>query len=134
MGRLTERVGRRGEYLVASILAQVSDTVLIVPHGAEADIVFEYRKKLYKCQVKTKTKKEKGHRKWRFDLRRGSHTKKRHFRKGALDLYAMCSLQHNNVIFLPFVPGKNEVRISDEEMKSIDSLESLRESIKSLAD
>ena len=59
MGRLTERVGRRGEYFVASILAQVSDTVLIVPHGAEADIVFEYKRKLYKCQVKTKTKKDK---------------------------------------------------------------------------
>ena len=52
MGRVTERLGRSGEYFTASVLALVSDTVIIVPHGAEADIIFDYEDKLYKCQVK----------------------------------------------------------------------------------
>ena len=53
MPRATERVGRSGEYLTAALLSQISDTVLIVPHGSEADIVFEHEARLYKVQVKT---------------------------------------------------------------------------------
>jgi hypothetical protein len=35
MSRTTERVGRSGEYFVASLLSQISDTVLMIPHSAE---------------------------------------------------------------------------------------------------
>ena len=52
MPSTTERVGRSGEYLTAALLSQISDTVLIVPHGSEADIVFEHEARLYKVQVK----------------------------------------------------------------------------------
>ena len=132
MGRVTERLGRSGEYFTASVLALVSDTVIIVPHGAEADIIFDYEDKLYKCQVKSKTKKEKNHNKWRFDLRRGSHTKNRHFAEGAIDIYALYSKQYNNVIFMPFNVNKGEVRIEEDIMKNADSLATFHQTIKEL--
>ena len=80
MSRKTERVGRSGEFLTASVLAKVSDTVVVVPHSAEADVIFEWNSKLYKCQVKTRTGIEKGGIGWRFDLRRGSHSKSRKYK------------------------------------------------------
>ena len=132
MGRVTERLGRSGEYFTASVLALVSDTVIIVPHGAEADIIFDFEDKLYKCQVKSKTKKEKNHSKWRFDLRRGSHTKNRHFEEGAIDIYALYSKQYNNVIFMPFDVSKKEVRIEEDIMKNADSLATFHQAIKEL--
>ena len=56
MPRQSERVGRSGEYLVASLLSLHADTVMIVPHSAEADIIFDVDHTLYKCQVKTQSK------------------------------------------------------------------------------
>jgi hypothetical protein len=41
MPRQSERIGRSGEYLVASLLSLYADTVVIVPHSAEADIIFD---------------------------------------------------------------------------------------------
>jgi len=40
MTRQSERVGRSGEYLVASVLSTLSDTVTVMPHGSKADIIF----------------------------------------------------------------------------------------------
>ena len=37
----------------------ISDSVTILPHSSHADIIFEYKSKLYKCQVKTASKKER---------------------------------------------------------------------------
>ena len=89
MSRITERVGRSGEYFVASLLSQISDTVLVIPHSAEADILFQYDNILYKVQVKTKTKIEKHRTNWRFDMRRGSHTKNRNYEDGSIDIFAL---------------------------------------------
>ena len=36
----------------------ISDSVTILPHSSHADIIFEYKSKLYKCQVKTASKKK----------------------------------------------------------------------------
>ena len=55
MTRASEQVGRSGEYLACSVLAQISDTVTLVPHGAEADIICGFENQLYKVQVKTAT-------------------------------------------------------------------------------
>jgi hypothetical protein len=41
MARQSERVGRSGEYLVASVLSTLSDTVTVMPHGSKADIKLE---------------------------------------------------------------------------------------------
>ena len=48
MARQSERIGRSGEYLVASLLSLYADTVVIVPHSAEADIIFDVDHTLYK--------------------------------------------------------------------------------------
>ena len=53
MARKSERIGRSGEYAVASFLSLESDTVHVLPHGSHADIVFEINNTMYKCQVKT---------------------------------------------------------------------------------
>ena len=117
MSRTTERVGRSGEYFVASLLSQISDTVLMVPHSAEADVLFQYNNTLYKVQVKTKTKIEKHRANWRFDMRRGSHTKNRSYENGAIDIFAFVSLEYMNVVFRK-ADDTNSVTIKDEEMKN----------------
>ena len=117
MSRTTERVGRSGEYFVASLLSQISDTVLLVPHSAEADVLFQYNNTLYKVQVKTKTKIEKHRANWRFDMRRGSHTKNRSYENGAIDIFAFVSLEYMNVVFRK-ADDTNSVTIKDEEMKN----------------
>tara|TARA_R110001606_G_scaffold379122_1_gene539024 strand:- start:11 stop:424 length:414 start_codon:yes stop_codon:yes gene_type:complete len=125
MSRKTERVGRSGEFLTASVLAKVSDTVVVVPHSAEADVIFEWNSKLYKCQVKTRTGIEKGGIGWRFDLRRGSHSKSRKYKKNSLDVFALISVPYNTIYFLPFNCQKGSITISNEIMKNLNSLDSL---------
>ena len=77
MTRQSERIGRSGEYLVASVLSSLSDTVPVMPHGSKADIIFEVGQTLYKCQVKTQKQIEKARKSWRFELRCGAHYKTR---------------------------------------------------------
>ena len=108
MPRATERVGRSGEYLTAALLSQVSDTVLVVPHGSEADIVFEHENKLYKVQVKTSSKINKGRVNWRFDMRRGSHSRDRQYQHQAIDIFALVCLT-----------------IADEHMKNNDAVNNI---------
>jgi len=124
MSRTTERVGRSGEYFVASLLSQISDTVLMVPHSAEADLLFEYNNTLYRVQVKTKTKIEKHRVNWRFDMRRGSHTKNRNYEDGSIDIFAFVSLEHMNVVFRKFSEGVT-ITIKDKEMKDNNPIENI---------
>ena len=131
MSRTTERVGRSGEYFVAALLSQISDTVLIIPHSAEADVLFQYNNTLYKVQVKTKTKIEKHRANWRFDMRRGSHTKNRSYENGAIDIFAFVSLQHMNVVFRK-ADDTHSVTIKDEEMKSNKPIENILQLLGSL--
>jgi hypothetical protein len=124
MSRTTERVGRSGEYFVASLLSQISDTVLLVPHSAEADVLFQYNNTLYKVQVKTKTKIEKHRANWRFDMRRGSHTKNRSYENGAIDIFALVSLEYMNVVFRK-ADDTHSVTIKDEEMKNNNPIDNI---------
>lgn len=126
MPRATERVGRSGEYLTAALLSLVSDTVLIVPHGSEADIVFEHNNKLYKVQVKTSSKINTGRVNWRFDMRRGSHSKDREYQKKAVDIFALVSLKYRNVVFIKPM-DQNQITIADEHMKNNDSVKNLND-------
>jgi len=126
MPRATERVGRSGEYLTAALLSLVSDTVLIVPHGSEADIVFEHNNKLYKVQVKTSSKINTGRVNWRFDMRRGSHSKDREYQKQAVDIFALVSLKYRNVVFIKPM-DQNQITIADEHMKNNDSVKNLND-------
>jgi hypothetical protein len=131
MSRTTERVGRSGEYFVAALLSQISDTVLIVPHSAEADVLFQYNNTLYKVQVKTKTKIEKHRANWRFDMRRGSHTKNRNYEDGAIDIFAFVSLEHMNVVFRK-PSNVSNITIKDEEMKNNKPIENVLQLLGSL--
>ena len=126
MSRITERVGRSGEYFVASLLSQISDTVLVIPHSAEADILFQYDNTVYKVQVKTKTKIEKNTANWRFDMRRGAHTKNRNYEDGSIDIFAFVSLQYMNVVFRKSNKANN-VTIKDKEMKDNNPIENILE-------
>lgn len=120
-------VGDFGEYLAAAYLSLVDDitTVLIVPHGASADIIFEYKLNLYRCQVKTASKIEKTRQNWRFDLRRGLNAKNRTYQKNSVDLFALVSLEHQNVIFV-LPQSKNQLTITDEHIKNNDALKNLQ--------
>ena len=124
MSRITERVGRSGEYFVASLLSQISDTVLVIPHSAEADILFQYDNIVYKVQVKTKTKIEKNRTNWRFDMRRGSHTKNRNYEDGSIDIFAFVSLQYMNVVFRKFSKAIT-ITIKDKEIKDNNPIENI---------
>ena len=121
MPRQSERVGRSGEYLVASILSLYSDTVMIVPHSAEADIIFDIDHKLYKCQVKTQSKIRNHRISWEYDFRRGSFTKKRHYEKNSIDVYALVALEPQKVMFV-LPDGSKQKTIRDKEMQATDSL------------
>ena len=131
MSRTTERVGRSGEYFVAALLSQISDTVLIVPHSAEADVLFQYNNTLYKVQVKTKTKIEKHRANWRFDMRRGSHTKNRSYENGSIDIFAFVSLEYMNVVFRK-PSNVSNITIKDEEMKNNKPIENVLQLLGSL--
>ena len=126
MPRATGRVGRSGEYLTAALLSLVSDTVMVVPHGSEADIVFEHNNKLYKVQVKTSSKINTGRVNWRFDMRRGSHSKDREYQKQAVDIFALVSLKYRNVVFIKPM-DQNQITIADEHMKNNDSVKNLND-------
>jgi hypothetical protein len=131
MARQSERVGRSGEYLVASLLSLYSDTVMIVPHSAEADIIFDVDHKLYKCQVKTQSKIRNHRVSWEYDFRRGSFTKKRHYEKDAIDVYALVALEPQKVMFV-LPDGSKQKTIKDEEMQATDSLTNIKNLFKEL--
>ena len=131
MPRQSERVGRSGEYLVASLLSLHADTVVIVPHSAEADIIFDVDHKLYKCQVKTQSKIRNHRVSWEYDFRRGSFTKKRHYEKDAIDVYALVALEPQKVMFV-LPDGSKQKTIKDEEMQATDSLTNIKNLFKEL--
>lgn len=131
MPRQSERIGRSGEYLVASLLSLYADTVVIVPHSAEADIIFDVDHTLYKCQVKTQSKIRNHRVSWEYDFRRGSFTKKRHYEKEAIDVYAMVALDPQKVMFT-FPDGSKQKTITDEEMQATNSLTNVKNLFKEL--
>ena len=126
MSRKTERIGRSGEYLTCSCIARETDTVTVMPHGANSDVVFEWNMTMYRCQVKTVTHIEKGRSSWRFDLRKGSNTKDRRYKDNMVDVYALVNLKYQNIYFLPYKDcKKTKFSISDKIMKSTNSIDSL---------
>ena len=131
MARQSERVGRSGEYLVASLLSTLSDTVTVMPHGSKADIIFEVGQTLYKCQVKTQKQIEKARKSWRFDLRCGSHSKTRFYNKGDIDVYALVALNCQKVMFF-FPDGRKQITFQDEEIQATNSIKNVENLFKEL--
>jgi hypothetical protein len=131
MPRQSERVGRSGEYLVASLLSLHADTVMIVPHSAEADIIFDVDHKLYKCQVKTQSKIQNCRVSWIYDFRRGAYTKERFYTEDAIDVYALVALKHQTVQFM-FPKGLKQISFKDEDVQAWDTLENTKNLFKEL--
>ena len=133
MTRSTERIGRSGEYLTCSVIARETDTVTIMPHGSHADIIYEYDNQMYRCQVKTVTHIEKGRISWRFDLRKGSHSKTRKYQDNTIDVFALVNLKYQNVFFLPFNNCKYlQYSVHDHVMKTVDSIQSFKDAMESM--
>jgi len=133
MPRESERIGRSGEYLACSVLARESDTVTIMPHTSHADVIFEWKHKLYRCQVKTVTHIEKRKKNWRFDIRKGITKTGRHYKKNQIDIIAMVNLKYQNIFFKAFSDCQTaQITIKDEIMKSTNSIESLKDAMKSI--
>ena len=131
MPRQSERVGRSGEYLVASLLSLHADTVMIVPHSAEADIVFDVDHTLYKCQVKTQSKIQTHRVSWQFDFRRGAFTKDRYYEDNAIDVYALVALKHQTVQFM-LPEGLKQISFKDEDVQAWDTLKNTKNLFKEL--
>jgi len=131
MPKATERVGRFGEYFTAAVLSQVCDTVSIVPHNASADIIFEHNLKLYKCQVKTQSAIEERRGNWRFDMRKGQHSKHRQYKNDEIDVFAFVSVTHRNVVFSKPM-DKGQLTIVDEHMKNNDAVKNIQDILKDL--
>ena len=131
MPRQSERVGRSGEYLVASLLSLHADTVTIVPHSAEADIIFDVDHKLYKCQVKTQSKIQNCRVSWVYDFRRGAYTKERFYSEDAIDVYALVALKHQTVKFM-FPESLKQISFKDEDVQAWDTLENTKNLFKEL--
>ncbi len=133
MTRRSERIGRSGEYLTCSVLARESDTVTIMPHTSHADVIFEWKHKLYRCQVKTVTHIEKRKKNWRFDIRKGITTTGRHYKKNEIDIIAMVNLEYQTICFKAFSDCQTaQITIKDEIMKSTNSIDSLKEAMESI--
>ena len=142
MNRATERLGRSGEYFAASVLSMQSDSVLLMPPGAEADILFDYEQKFLKVQVKTKSHRHESEKDlWKFDIRRGSSSRERFFREGHIDLFALCCTEYNKVLFYPFHEvtnaegnSKTAIYIKDNIIRSNDNEASLEAALKSITE
>ena len=68
---------------------------------------------------------------WEYDFRRGSFTKKRHYEKDAIDVYALVALEPQKVMFV-LPDGSKQKTIKDEEMQSTDSLTNVKNLFKEL--
>ena len=124
MPKATERVGRFGEYLTAAVLSQVCNTVAVVPHNASADIIFKHNLKLYKCQVKTQSQIEEHRGNWRFDMRKGQHSKHRQYKNNEIDVFAFVAVPHRNVVFSKPL-DQAQLTIVDEHMKNNDAVKNI---------
>lgn len=138
MTRQSERLGRAGEYYVCSVLSTLSDTVTILPHGSTADVLFEWNNKIYKCQVKTVSKKHsviskhtgrKYRTNYKFDLRRGSHSKERKYIDGEIDVFALYIQPEQKVIFIPASISKRSFRFDNEKILKINTDETFFDSV-----
>ena len=131
MSRPTDKVGKAGEYLTASILSMVCEDVVLTTPPSTTDIIFQYQDKLFKCQVKAKSKIEPTRENWRFDLRRSGNTKEREYKDNAVDIFALVSIPHRNVVFVPKLP-QSQITLIDEHMKNNDAIKNLLDVLNNL--
>ena len=131
MSHVSARVALAGEYLAASYLMRFCDSVIIAPEGHKSDLILDHQGQLYKIQVKTTNSlyKKDGTDYYRWDFRSNADNKRKNkmlrYGSGQEDIFCLVALPLDKVFFLPFSEVENSVAKTIDNLKKIDSKESL---------
>ena len=131
MSHVSARVALAGEYLAASYLLRYCDSVILAPEGHKSDLILDHQGQLYRIQVKTTnsiyTKNDKDYYRWDFRSNADNKRKNKMLRYGSgqVDIFCLVALPLDKVFFLPFSEVENSVAKTIDNLKKIDSKESL---------
>ena len=131
MAHSSARVALAGEYLAASFLLRYCDSVILAPEGHKSDLILDHQGQLYRIQVKTTKSiyKKDGKDYYRWDFRSNADNKRKNkmlrYGSGQVDIFCLVALPLDKVFFLPFSEVENSVAKTIENLKNIDSKESL---------
>jgi len=131
MSHSTARISLAGEYLAASYMLRFCDSVIIAPEGHKSDLILDHQGQLYKVQVKTTNSlyKKDGKDYYRWDFRSNADNKRKNkmlrYGSGQVDIFCLVALPMDKVFFLSFDEVQNSIAKSIDNLKKIDSKESL---------
>jgi len=131
MSHVSARVALAGEYLAASYLLRYCDSVIIAPEGHKSDLILDHQGKFYRIKVKTTNSlyKKDGKDYYRWDFRSNADNKRKNkmlrYGSGQVDIFCLVALPLDKVFFLPFSEVENSVAKTIDNLKKIDSKESL---------
>lgn len=131
MAHSSARVALAGEYLAASYLLRYCDSVILAPEGHKSDLILDHQGQLYRIQVKTTNSiyKKDDKEYYRWDFRSNADNKRKNkmlrYGSGQVDIFCLVALPIDKVFFLPFSEVENSVAKTIENLKNIDSKESL---------
>ena len=131
MSHVSARVALAGEYLAASYLLRYCDSVILAPEGHKSDLILDHQGQLYRIQVKTTNSlyKKDGKDYYRWDFRSNADNKRKNkmlrYGSGQVDIFCLVALPLDKVFFLPFSEVENSVAKTIDNLKKIDSKESL---------
>jgi len=131
MSHISARVALAGEYLAASYLLRYCDSVILAPEGHKSDLILDHQGQLYRIQVKTTNSlyKKDGKNYYRWDFRSNADNKRKNkmlrYGSGQVDIFCLVALPLDKVFFLPFSEVENSVAKTIDNLKKIDSKESL---------
>lgn len=130
MSHPSARVALAGEYLTASFLVQYCDSVIIAPEGHKSDLILDHCGKLYRVQVKTTNsiykKDNQDYFRWDFRSSYDRKAKSDRYRSNDVDFFALVALPRKFIFFVPLEDVTNSLAKKVEELKNIDSVESLQ--------
>jgi hypothetical protein len=123
--------------MVAAYLSLHSDTVMIVPFGAAADLVAEFEDVLLKFQIKTVGKKRIQYRKngkkyragWTIDCRRSGNTKDREYKTKQIDIFCLYIKPLDKLIFIEGNTGQHHYTFNDDSVAETNTEETLKNSV-----
>ena len=131
MSHVSARVALAGEYLAASYLLRYCDSVILAPEGHKSDLILDHQGQLYRIQVKTTNslykKDDKDYYRWDFRSNADNKRKNKMLRYGSgqVDIFCLVALPLDKVFFLPFSEVENSVAKTIDNLKKIDSKQSL---------
>jgi len=131
MSHVSSRVALAGEYLAASYLLRYCDSVILAPEGHKSDLILDHQSQFYRIQVKTTNSlyQKNGKDYYRWDFRSNADNKRKNkmlrYGSGQVDIFCLVALPLDKVFFLPFSEVENSVAKTIDNLKKIDSKESL---------